>query len=238
MAKFASGVGAELTSPLTSILTNAEQALRDLDERNDHDGTIAEVLRDICTGAERIRCIVDGLSTLGSEVDLALRVPVDVAAVMQSAIAMANQEVRRKASVITMFEPAPRVLADEAMLTQVCVCLIVSAAHHFEHDDPANNHINISVAASDDHVRIRVVDNGSAAGGILLPHIFAGDPVAALDDEDLGQPGTHFGLAVARALVTSCGGALDGHSTDTGGISLEVRLPLPPPTCAEAEVNA
>lgn len=223
-AKLASGVGAEINSPLTSILTNAEQALRDLNER---DPAVADVLRDIRTGAERIRCIVGGLSSLGGEIDLAQRVPVDVASVMQAAIATANQEVRRKASVVTMFEPTPRVLADEAMLTQVCVCLIVSAAHHFEHDDPVNNQINVSVAASDDHVRIRVVDNGSAAGAILLPHIFAGDAVAALDDEDLGQPGTHFGLAVARALVTSCGGALDGQSTNSGGIALEVRLPLP-----------
>jgi PAS domain S-box-containing protein len=223
-AKLASGVGAEINSPLTSILTNAEQALRDLGDR---DGAVADVLRDIRAGAERIGCILGGLSALGCEVDLALRVPVDVASVMQAAIATASQEVRRKANVTTMFEPTPRVLADEAMLTQVCVCLIVSAAHHFEHDDPTNNHIHVSVAAADDHVRIRVVDNGSAAGAILLPHIFAGDPVAAVDDEDLGQPGTHFGLAVARALVVSSGGSLDGHSNTDGGIELEVRLPLP-----------
>jgi PAS domain S-box-containing protein len=234
-AKLASGVGAEVSSPLTSILTNAEQALLDLGDR---DGAVADVLRDIRTGAERIRCILEGLSTLGNDVDLALRVPVDVSAVMQAAIEIAHQEVRRKASIVTTFEPTPRVLADEAMLTQVCVCLIVSATHHFEHEDPANNRIHVSVVAAGDHVRVRVVDNGSATGAILLPHIFAGDPVAAVDDEDLGQPGTHFGLAVARALVVSCGGSLDGHTTTSGGIELEVRLPLPREQHLDDVVNA
>jgi PAS domain S-box-containing protein len=223
-AKLASEVGAEISSPLTSILTNAEQALLDLD---DSQGVVADVLRDIRTGAERIRAIVDGLSALGGQVDRSVRVPVDVVRVMEAAMATAHQEVRGKATILTAFEPTRRVLADEAILTQVCVSLLVSAAHHFESDDPLHNRIFVSVAEGDGHVRIRVVDNGSAAGAILLPHIFAGDAVAAVDDEDVGQPGTHFGLAVARALLLSCGGSLDGRSSSGGGIELEVRLPLP-----------
>ncbi|HVP29733.1 MAG TPA: response regulator, partial [Myxococcota bacterium] len=129
----AAGVAHEINNPLAVLMGQLELVQRALartcdDPRPDCAAPhVAEPLRAARDAAARVRQIVADLK-LFSRADEAHRGPVDVVEVLESAVRMANNEIRHRARLVSELRPVPPVTANPFRLGQVFVNLLVNAA--------------------------------------------------------------------------------------------------------------
>ncbi len=201
------GIGHEINNPLAFVLGNLDLAIEELRSLAGPSPSarlreLHELLHEARVGADRIRRIVRGLRALSRE-EVALQ-PVDLAAVIETSLSMAQHEVRHKAAVKVSVQGLPSVLGDESQLTQVLVNLLVNAGQAFETADPEKNLIVIHGAPTDaSWLRLSVSDNGPGIPGDLTSRVF--DPFFTTKAVSVG---TGLGLAVSRGIVNGLGGHL------------------------------
>src|SRR5260370_40683834 len=128
------------------------------------------------------------------------------------------------ARVHTDFAEVPDVVCNVGELTQVFLNLIVNAAHAIE--DARRNietgAIKIRTELSDDHVVIRISDNGCGIPSENLAKLY--EPF--FTTKEVGR-GTGQGLAIARSIVVGKhGGELSVASTVGSGSEFTLRLPI------------
>jgi len=224
----AAGVGHEINNPLTLVWAGLDAAIEELsgvagELPPPRIQEMLETLNEVKQGADRIRTIVQALRSF-AQLDGPPKV-VELANSLAQAASLATHELRTKATLHV--EPGPRcaVLADEARLSQVFVCLIVNAAQSFERDDPATNQVVVrTLAASAGWVAVEVIDNGPGIPAEVLPRIF--DPF--FSTKPVGT-GTGLGLAIAHGIVTSLGGELSCTTRHGAGSTFRVVLPITEP---------
>jgi two-component system sensor histidine kinase CpxA len=94
---------------------------------------------------------------------------------------------------------------------------------------PAGGLISIVAEAATTAVVIRVSDQGPGVPAELLGRIF--EPffrVGTARDRDSG--GNGIGLAITARVVGLHGGSVSARNRDSGGLLVELRLPVSPPT--------
>ena len=180
-----------------------------------------EPFENIRDGIERMRLIARDLRTF-ARVDDPELVPIDIREVLRSAIRMASNETRYRASVVTDFAPVPWVMGSEPRLAQVFLNLLVNAAQAFPEDGrPGSCDIRIATLVdARGAVRVEVHDNGAGIGADVLPRIF--DPFFTTKPVGIG---TGLGLSVCRNIVASYGGQIEALSTLGKGSTFVVTLP-------------
>ncbi len=221
----AAGVGHEINNPLTVVTANLDLISEVLGEA----GPLAEADRGLMLGAvadaqasvERIKRLVRGLRALArTDGELAL---LSVPETLELSLQMAAHELRRKATVQREWGELPRVLADEARLSQLFVNLLVHAARSFERTEPGRNQIVIHAFVEDQRtLAVEFRDNGPGLDAEGLKRIF--DPFFSTG---AGGEGRALGLAVSHGLAVALGGELTAHRGPSGGSLFRVRLPLP-----------
>jgi PAS domain S-box-containing protein len=141
------------------------------------------------------------------------RVPVDVGAILRSAVEQSRPliEAREHALVITEDPAGARVLGDPNRLVQVLVNLLNNAAKY----TPRGGRILLSLEREADKVQLRVQDNGIGIGRELLPQVF--DLFTQAErTPDRSQGGLGIGLALVKNVVTLHGGTVTAHSEGAG----------------------
>lgn len=227
----AAAVGHEINNPLTFVQGNVQLAAEKLSRMQstvDSSGAsilndVFEMLRDASLGVDRIASIVRQLRTF-ARVDERPR-SLDLATVIQSALRMAENQLRYRADLIVELPTLPPVLGQEGPLAQVFLNLLLNAVQAFVDDDKTRNQIRVTGRAEGDHVVVSISDTGRGIPADVLPKIF--EPF--FTTKHIGE-GTGLGLATSRQIIGSHRGELR-VSTQVGvGTRFDVVLPIGSPS--------
>jgi CheY-like chemotaxis protein len=171
-------------------------------------------------GAERVGAIVRELRAF-SRADGETRRLVDLASAANSAIKIAAHEIRHRARVVTTFDEAPSIWANESRIEQVLLNLLLNAAQAMPDRGPEVNEIRVSVrAGAAEHAIVEVSDNGVGIPPETVRRIF--DPFFTTKPVGVG---TGLGLSICQSIVASLGGVITVQSTVGEGTTFRIELP-------------
>lgn len=149
--------------------------------------------------------------------------PVDMVAVISSALTMVRPQAERAGAILRNLcpETLPQLRADERVLKQVLINLLGNAVKF----TPAGGTVDVIYrASSDGGLTLGVVDTGIGITPDRLEHIF--EPFQLAKAEVARQHGgTGLGLSISKRLMELHGGSLS--LTSTVGIGTEARLNFP-----------
>jgi len=221
----AAGIAHEINNPLAYVIMNLQYVA---DEVRDNPGEweperrsiVERSLADALDGGERVRRIVLGLKSF-SRADDSRVTALDVSSVLQTAINMAFNEIRHRATVVKDFGASPLVEADESRLLQIFVNLLINAAQSIPEGNASRNEIRIATstdARGNAVVEVRDTGAGIPEGvrGRIFEPFFTTKPVGT---------GTGLGLAICRDILTPLGGDIGFESEVGTGTTFRVSLP-------------
>lgn len=235
LGRLAAGVGHEINNPLAFVAANVGWVRDALDAlrvrlgvggaspgeiRAVVDGA-REALADAAEGAERVRHIVQQLKTFSRSGDAEQRVPVRPSEAVNVAVEMAAHEIKQRARLVRVDDPAPPVLANPVRLAQVFLNLLVNAAHAIPEGAATRNEIRVRVGAgpAGDAV-VTIEDTGTGIAPDVLPRLF--QPFFTTKPAAVG---TGLGLSISQGIVRDLGGEITVRSEVGKGSTFTVRLP-------------
>ncbi len=200
-------MGISATLELLQMRSASEQPITDLAEM------ISGALGQVDKGAEIIQRLMSLAKNPASVVG-----PVDVSAIVDSAIVLcsAHPQAKRISLVNDVPDDLPRIMANEAQLTEVLVNLILNALQSSE-----RGVIRTRVSVSADHIEINVTDEGSGIAPDDLERIFS----PFFSKRRNGSTGTGLGLSCCMAQVSHMGGEIKVQSQLGLGSTFTVVLP-------------
>jgi PAS domain S-box-containing protein len=209
----------ELSQPLTSILSNAQAALRFMSRDPPDLGDIRAILADIVRVDRRAGEIIRRLRTLLRRGEVALQ-PVSVKDSLEELLRLTRSDlIARGVSVANLVRgDLPLAMTDRVQLQQVLLNLIVNACDAMESNPREERKLTLTTSIEQNEMRIGVLDCG-----VGLPD----------DIETLFQPfhttkdgGLGMGLSICRTLVAAHGGRLWAEPRPERGTAFYVALPL------------
>jgi len=209
----------ELNQPLTSILSNAQAALRFMAHDPPDLGEVRDILADIVRADRRAGEIIWRLRALLRRGEVVLQ-PVHVNDSLEELLRLIGSDlIARGVSVANLGAGGlPPAITDRVQLQQVFLNLIVNACDAMASNPPEDRKLTLTTSIVDNEMHIGVLDCGSG-----LPD----------DVETLFQPfhttkegGLGMGLSICRTLVTSHGGRLWAERRAVHGAAFYVALPL------------
>jgi PAS domain S-box-containing protein len=209
----------ELSQPLTSILSNAQAALRFMSRDPPDLGDIRTILADIVRVDRRAGEIIRRLRTLLRRGEVALQ-PVSVKDCLEELLRLTRSDlIARGVSVSNLASgDLPPAMTDRVQLQQVLLNLIVNACDAMESNPREERKLTLTTSVEQNEMRIGVLDCG-----VGLPD----------DVETLFQPfhttkdgGLGMGLSICRTLVAAHGGRLWAEPRPERGTAFYVALPL------------
>jgi len=225
----AAGVAHEINNPTAAVLANLAYLQEPIALGHGLPADARECLDESITSVKRIARIVRQLLDAGRAAgDRVQRVaPVEVARAVRSAVTTA-QASQAELEVAVAVQPGLHVLADEDLLVQVLVNLLVNAAQAM---GAATPHGCAAVAAerAGDRVLLTVRDHGPGIPPEARAKMF--EPFFTTKGPGRG---TGLGLAVSLGLMRSQGGDLRLLDTSPTGTTLGVELPFAEPSPVEA----
>jgi PAS domain S-box-containing protein len=226
----AAGVAHEINNPLAYVLANLDFALGELGQPVPEGGEVRRALDEAKDGAVRVREIVRDLKAFSRGRDLE-RERLDVRRVLQSAVGLAQNEIRHRARLSVELLDVPAVLGSEHRLGQVFLNLLINAAQAVPEGAADANLVNVVASVADDgRVAVEITDTGAGIPEEILPRIF--DPFFTTKPVGVG---TGLGLSIVHGIVAGMGGEIKVRSEPGQGTIFTVLLP---PAPAEAAAPA
>ena len=216
----AAGFAHEINNPLPSMLLN----LRSLRKQLSAAGVTAppqalRCIEDIATGAERIASNVRALQTLATR---STTQPIDLAAVVSSALRLVAPTLGPRAHVIRQIFPVRPVIGEESRIGQAVLAMMLFSSSGFDTEDPsAHNRIIVSVEERGTDVVVEVSDNGRDLTADEVRSAF--DPFFRSSARGAG---VGVGLGVARSVATALGGDVTLAPRAGGGAVITLRVPI------------
>ena len=214
--RFTSDVSHELRSPLTTLATSLEVL-----ESHRHEMTVRSrhALDLLAAELRRFQHMVDDLLEISR---------VDTGSAELSLDEVEVGELARQAAIAggaagVPVEVDPRVAGarlqvDKRRIERVVANLVANAVRH----SPAGRPVRLAARLDGDHVRVEVVDHGPGVPEQRWDEMFR--PFQRLDDRTPG--GVGVGLAVARGFSEAMGATIRPATTDGGGLTMVVDLPV------------
>jgi two-component system cell cycle sensor histidine kinase/response regulator CckA len=227
------GVAHEINNPLSWVVGNLGLLADEFDnqvrmrEQPGHDPVVVassrarvrELLGRAQEGTERVRRIVRDLVRFGRS-DEGEGQPVDVHALLDSAIEIADVQLRHRAQLARDYRSSGYVRASEARLGQVFLNLLVNAAQAIAPGAPRQNQVRVATHDLEDgRIEVAITDTGSGMPEHVRKRIF--EPF--FTTKPVGE-GTGIGLAISNEIVTSFGGEIVVESEIGRGTTFRVRL--------------
>ncbi len=224
----AAGVGHEINNPLAFIISNLHYAAEEVHEAGVRAGKagawaedVEQALREALQGADRVRRIVQDLKAF-SRMQPAQPQQVNLQAVLELALSLADVELRHRAQVVRDYAPGLAVLGDETRLGQVFLNLLVNAAQAIPEGHTQSNEVRISTRKDErGQIVVAVSDTGTGIAPEVLPRIF--EPFFTTKPVGMG---TGLGLSICHSYVQAMGGDIRVKSQLGRGTTVEVVLPM------------
>ena len=215
LGMLAAGIAHEIRNPLTYVGANL-----DLLERQAGTTDAKRWIVDAGRGVERISNLVRGLTGFARGTDTT-NAPADVRAALETALAIADSQIRHRARLVRAYAEVPHARADLVRLEQVFLNLLINAAQSIPDGDPDLHEIRVGIALVGDDVEVSVIDTGSGIPEHELSAIF--EPFVSTKAH---TEGTGLGLAICRDIITSFGGRIDVESRLGIGTTFRVAIPV------------
>lgn len=181
---------------------------------------VGHSVRDAADGAKRIRDIVRDLRTF-AHTDEETVAQTNLNAVLESAINIAYNEMKYRATLERAFGELPEIIASPGRLTQVFLNLLVNAAQAIQEGNPAAHRIRVVSRQEGQWLRVDVEDTGKGIAPEVLPRIF--EPF--FTTKPVGS-GTGLGLSISLGIVRDLGGDIKVRSLPRQGTTFTVLLPV------------
>ena len=225
-SEFLTNMSHELRTPLNAVIGYSEILLKQMfgplpPRYLDYTGDILASGRHLL---DVINDILDMSRIESGKYNLLIE-PVDVQALMQSAIRFVEERAATKKQELrlTIAEPVPPMVVDARAIKQVMLNLVGNAVKFTQ----PGGRIEVDVRSQPDgRLAIAVRDNGPGIEAHHLPHVLK--PFwQAEEARRRTHEGTGLGLSISSKLVELHGGELDISSTVGRGTVVTVRLPSP-----------
>jgi nitrogen fixation/metabolism regulation signal transduction histidine kinase len=219
-AEMARQVAHEIKNPLTPIQLNAEHLRRVHQDRGRPlSPVLEECVNTILTQVRLLRQIASEFSSFASS-PTARPAAVAVPELVHDAIDPYRVGLADRIHVDVDVPPdLPPVYVDRTLITRSLTNIVENAIHAM----PGKGALSISARASDSVVRIRVTDTGVGMDAEALTRAF--EPYFSTK-----TTGTGLGLPIAKRNVELSGGLISVSSERDRGTTVEVTLPVVPPT--------
>lgn len=224
LGRLSAGVAHEINNPLAYAHMSIEVALREAAALGEPQRTakLDEALVRAREGTERVRGIVRDMKLFmrpdnGGEASEA----VDLAAVLDSTLALAASSIAPRARVIRRYGSAPRARGTNGRLGQLFLNLILNAVDAIPDGNPERHEIRVSIGSdSAGRAVVEISDTGVGIAPAHHAHVF--DPF--FTTKGVGA-GTGLGLSICHGIVTHYGGEISFDSTPGRGTTFRVVLP-------------
>jgi PAS domain S-box-containing protein len=220
MGTLAAGVAHEINNPLTYALLGVQRIGTMIDEVGlpaDAIATIRERLSEIEHGITRVASITEGLRSF-ARADDAPPGPVDLAATLERALKMVENDVRHRAELVKQIDELPLVVGNASRLEQVIINVLLNALQALPAEGAHT--ISVTVATRDaDTVVLAVRDTGRGIPDAIRGRIF--DPF--FTTRRIGE-GMGLGLAVCKTIIEGFGGSIEVESTPGSGTTMRIVL--------------
>ncbi len=225
----AAGVAHEINNPLAYVLGNlsaleedAETFVRGMSD--EAKGDFAELVADSLHGARRVAAIIKDLNSIARTETEETKANVNQA--LQSSIRIAQPHLTQKSALLIEIQDVPNVACNQARLSQICLNLIINAAHSLLDNslpDSRDNQITIrcNLAPRDEGVLIEIEDTGCGMNADTQRRLF--EPF--FTTKAVGE-GTGLGLYYCMNEVEKCGGELSFTSEVGKGTCFRITLPF------------
>ncbi len=244
LTTLAAGVGHEINNPMAYVTANLTQLAGELEslraelpeliESKDPAGAgrlvratqrlgaMGELVSDAQQGATRVRDIVMSLRVFATAAE-SPREFVDVQEVLETALSLAWEALRRTAVVARDYREVPPVKASEARLLQVFGGIISNAMHALEAAAGPQRQLSVRLGTEGEHVVVVFEDTGVGMKPEELARAF--DPFYTT--RPVGR-GMGLGLFIAQSAVTGWGGQVTATSAPGKGTTVRLVLPAAP----------
>jgi len=220
VAELSGSLAHELNQPLTAILSNAQAALRFLENGNATPEVVTEILRDIVEDDKRAGHVIQGMRLLLTKGE-AKRDRVDVNAAVQDVMRLMHSDIINAGVniVVQSASGLPHVHADRVQVQQVLLNLIHNGCDAMHDMPPPRRELRVTTSLDRDNVRVDVEDRGHGIPPEHAARIF--EPFFTTKGHGLGM-----GLAICRSIVKSQGGRLWAEDAHAGGAVFHFTLPV------------
>ncbi|RDI24272.1 two-component system sensor histidine kinase HupT/HoxJ [Pseudacidovorax intermedius] len=243
LGRLVAGVAHELNNPISFVLGNVHALGRYSERLRDylqaaHEGRDADELRAMRTrlrvdhilddlpsllegtleGAQRTADIVNGLKRF-SAIDPETRQDIDLNEVVDRAVLWVTKGAPSSLTLHWQPQAPCWVHGNAGQLQQVVMNLLQNALDATSELPGQAPEVRIEIVSSDEHVHLRVADNGPGISTAHLSHIF--EPF--FTTKPVGK-GTGLGLSISYGIVEQHGGVLRAQNLAAGGAQFEVAL--------------
>lgn len=175
-----------------------------------------ELLTDASEGLGQLASLVQNLKGF-SRVDRDGMDSVDLNEGLESALVIAQHQLRDRVKVVKHLEPLPKVRCMPSQMNQVFLNLITNAGQAIDGDGT----LTIASKAAGNAVEISIADTGSGIPDDILPKIF--DPF--FTTKPVGE-GTGLGLSIVHKIIKGHGGSIKVRTTPRKGSEFIISLPV------------
>jgi len=217
LAEFISGQDEAIkTGVIAQQLLEHVSALRDNLKINRILHDFPQLLEESAEGTDRIKKIVQDLKCF-SRTDNAGQTLADINQCLESAMGIANNELKYKATVRREFGELSPTLCYPQQLGQVFINLLVNAAHAIDE----RGEITVSTRQENKWIFVAISDTGCGIPEDIRQHIF--EPF--FTTKEIGK-GTGLGLSICQDLIRKHGGEIDVVSEIGKGTTFTVSIPV------------
>lgn len=228
MATLAAGIGHEINNPLAAVLANLELALESQSNPDADPTFVREELIAAREAAKRMSEIVQSMKLLARG-DTTKRELVNVNSVLEQSVAVATNAIRYRARLLRDLHEVGHVHANASQLAQVCVNLLLNAAHALPEETAERNQIHLATRRQGNEISIEVADNGCGIPEPIQRRLF--EPF--FTTKDVGS-GMGLGLSISNGIVNAWGGKMSVESRVGEGSVFRIVLPAAPEEPAPA----
>lgn len=221
MGTLSAAITHEINQPLAAILSNAQAALRFLDNERPDPGQVREALHDIVSDDKRAGEVIRRLHKMLKKEELKSEA-LEVKDVIKEIVNMIQSEViiNNASIVMDLEERIPAVYGDRIQIQQVILNLFVNALEAMTSQPAGTREIRISTRAGEaDSILVSVSDSGPGIEGDDLEAIFETFYTTKMT-------GTGIGLPISRSIIEKHNGRIWASNNPEGGATFTFTLPI------------
>ncbi len=210
----------ELNQPLTAILSNAQTAVRLLDQESLDIGELREILSDVIEDDRRAGEVIRRVRAMMTKTP-PTRVSVSINDQIRKVLDLVRSELLIKGvrGQLDLESELPRTVADPVQIQQVVMNLIMNSVEAVVEEKREAPNLTVSSQSDGSNVTVSVQDNGGGIAKTDLPKLF--------DSFHTSKPdGLGMGLSICRNIVEAHGGQIWVARTSRKGTTLSFSLPI------------